>query len=415
MSNPYKNAVAQLEQVSKLLDLDEKTVSVLSKPQKLLKTKLKVKMDDGTTKEFPAFRSQHNDAVGPHKGGIRFHPQVSEDEVKALSMWMTWKCSTVGIPYGGGKGGVIVDPKKLSKAELERLSREYISFIADDIGSWKDVPAPDVNTNPQIMAWMLDEYESIKGKQEPGVLTGKPIELGGSLGRTEATGLGGYYVLEKLAEVKGLKKDEVTIAIQGMGNVGYWFADFAEDVGYKVVAISDSRGGVYRKKGLHIEAVYNHKTETGSVLDFEGSKSITNDELLELDVDVLVPAALENVISKENVKNIKAKYIIELANGPITPEADKVLHDGGVISIPDVLANAGGVTVSYFEWAQNNMGYYWEKEEVFSKLKEIMDKAFMETWTRFNEKEVPMRMAAYMGAVERVVKAMKIRGRISRK
>lgn len=411
MSNSYENAVSQLEQVARLLDLDEKVVEILSKPKKLLKDEIEIEMDDGSKKEFTAFRSQHNDAIGPHKGGIRFHPQVSEDEVKALSMWMTWKCSVVGIPYGGGKGGIIVDPKKLSEIELEKLSRAYIKFIADDIGAWVDVPAPDVNTNSQIMAWMLDEYENIKGKKESGVLTGKPIELGGSLGRTEATGLGGFYVLEKLAEVKSLKKEETIIAVQGMGNVGYWFADFASNAGYKVVAISDSKGGIYNKDGLHMERVLEYKTKKGTLKGYEGVKEISNNDLLKLDIGVLVPAALENVISKENANNIKAKYIIELANGPVTPEADEILHKKGIISIPDVLANAGGVTVSYFEWVQNNMGYYWEKEEVFSKLKTIMDKAFVEIWTRYNEKKVTMRMAAYIGAVERVVKAMKLRGK----
>lgn len=410
MSNPYKNAVSQLKQVAKLLDLDQEVVEVLSKPNKLLKTELEVKMDDGRVQKFQAFRSQHNNAVGPYKGGIRFHPQVSEDEVRALSMWMTWKCSVVGIPYGGGKGGVIVDPKKLSESELERLSRAYIRFIADDIGAWKDVPAPDVNTNSQIMAWMLNEYENIKGKKEPGVLTGKPVELGGSLGRTEATGLGGFYVLEKLTEVKSLKRKEITIAVQGIGNVGYWFADFASNAGYKVVAISDSRGGIYNKDGLHTEKILNYKNENGTLKGYEGAEEISNDDLLKLDVDVLVPAALENVITKDNANEIKAKYIIEMANGPVTPEADEILFKKNIISIPDVLANAGGVTTSYFEWVQNNMGYYWKKEEVFEKLKEIMDKAFMDVWTRFNEKEISLRMAAYMGAVERVVKAMKLKG-----
>ncbi len=412
MINPYKNAVSQLKQVAKLLDLSQEVVEVLSKPNKLLKTELEVKMDDGKIKKFQAFRSQHNNAVGPYKGGIRFHPQVSEDEVRALSMWMTWKCSVVGIPYGGGKGGIVVDPKKLSDAELERLSRAYIRFVANDIGSWIDVPAPDVNTNPQIMAWMLDEYEDIKGKKEPGVLTGKPVELGGSLGRTEATGLGGFYILEKLIEVKSLKRENINIAVQGMGNVGYWFADFAANAGYKVVAISDSKGGIYNKDGLHVEKVLNYKNENKTLREYKGAKEITNKDLLELDVDVLVPAALENVITKDNAEEIKAKYIIEMANGPVTPEADEILYKNKIISFPDVLANAGGVTTSYFEWVQNNMGYYWKKEEVFEKLKVIMDKAFMEVWTRYKERKTSLRMAAYVGAVDRVVKAMRLKGRL---
>ena len=386
MNNPYKNAVKQLETVAKYIEIDKKTLEQLKSPKKVHRADIKVKMDNGKLKTFKAFRSQHNDAVGPHKGGIRFHPNVSEDEVKALSMWMTWKCSVVGIPYGGGKGGVICDPKSMSEGELQRLSRAYMRAMYKNFGSWKDVPAPDVNTTPQIMAWMVDEYEKLTGRHEPGVITGKPLELGGSLGRTEATGLGGFYVLEQLAKVKKLNKKKTTIAVQGVGNVGFWFIEFAKKAGYQVVAWSNSKGGEYK------------------------GKKITNEQLLELAVDVLVPAALENVITKENVNRVKAKYIIEMANGPVTPEADEVLHSKGIISIPDVLANAGGVTVSYFEWVQNNMGYYWEKDEVFKKLKVIMDRAFSEVWQIYKTKRVNPRMAAYILAVDRVVKAMKLRG-----
>jgi len=392
MNNPYQNAVKQLETVAKYINLQGRTLEELKCPKRVIKADLRVKMDDGKIKTFKAFRLQHNDAVGPYKGGIRFHPNVSEDEVKALSMWMTWKCSVVGIPYGGAKGGVICDPKTMSEAELERLSRAYIQAIAKYIGPFKDVPAPDVNTTPQIMAWMVDEYEKIAGKHEPGVITGKPVEVGGSLGRTEATGLGGFYVLEQLRKVRNLPQN-ITIAVQGVGNVGYWFIEFAKKAGYRVVAWSNSKGGEYK------------------------GKKITNEQLLELPVDILVPAALENQITKDNAGKIKAKYIIEMANGPVTPEADEILHRRGIISIPDVLANAGGVTVSYFEWCQNNMGYYWGKDEVFSKLKVIMDKAFGEVWKIYanakrktkNEKLTP-RMAAYILAVGRVVKAMKMRG-----
>ena len=378
--------------MAKYINLQGRTLEELKCPKRVIKADLRVKMDDGKIKTFKAFRLQHNDAVGPYKGGIRFHPNVSEDEVKALSMWMTWKCSVVGIPYGGAKGGVICDPKNMSEAELERLSRAYIQAIAKYIGPFKDVPAPDVNTTPQIMAWMVDEYEKIAGKHEPGVITGKPVEVGGSLGRTEATGLGGFYVLEQLRKVRNLPQN-ITIAVQGVGNVGYWFIEFAKKAGYRVVAWSNSKGGEYK------------------------GKKITNEQLLELPVDILVPAALENQITKDNAGKIKAKYIIEMANGPVTPEADEILHRRGIISIPDVLANAGGVTVSYFEWCQNNMGYYWGKDEVFSKLKVIMDKAFGEVWKIYanakrktkNEKLTP-RMAAYILAVGRVVKAMKMRG-----
>jgi len=410
MSNPYKNAVKQLRNVAKYIDIDEETFKKLAVPKKVIKADLKVKMDDGKYKVFKAFRSQHNNAVGPHKGGIRFHPDVTEDEVKALSIWMTWKCSVVGIPYGGGKGGVICNPKEMSEGELERLSRAYIRAIVDDIGVWKDVPAPDVNTNAKIMAWMVDEYEKIVGHPEPGVITGKPIELGGSLGRTEATGLGAFYVLEQLVKVKKLKKSSLKIAVQGYGNAGYWFSYFAKKVDYKIVAISDSRGGIYKVSGLDPDKVMEHKKKSGSVVGFEGSKEISNEELLELNVDILAPAALENVITKDNVKKIKAKYIIEIANGPITPKADEVLFEKGVISMPDVLSNAGGVTVSYFEWLQNNANDYWKKDEVFKKLKVIMDKAFGEVWKVYKKRKVNMRMAAYILAVNRVIKAMQLKG-----
>lgn len=412
MNDPYQNAVRQLETVAKYIKVDKKILEQLKTPKRVIKADIKVRMDNGKTQVFKAFRSQHNDAVGPYKGGIRFHPQVSEAEVKALSMWMTWKCSMVGIPYGGSKGGVICDPKDMSQGELERLSRAYIKAISKYIGAFKDVPAPDVNTTPQIMAWMLDEYEKVTGRHEPGVITGKPIEMGGSQGRTEATGLGGFYVLEQLIKKSELRKpkSEITIAIQGIGNVGYYFAYFAKKAGYRVVALSDSKGGVYNEKGLDPDQLLKHKEKTGSVVGFPGTTQITNEELLELAVTVLVPAALENVITRENVNRIKAKYVIEMANGPVTPEADEVLDRKKIISIPDVLANAGGVTVSYFEWVQNNTEYYWEKEEVFIKLKKIMDKAFNEVWAVYQKRRVTPRMAAYILAVERVVKAMKLRG-----
>jgi len=430
MSNPYKNAVKQLEQIAKILKLDKKTVNQLKKPKKLIKADLKVKMDNGRTKTFKAFRSQHNDAKGPYKGGIRFHPQVTEDEVKALSIWMTWKCSVVGIPYGGGKGGVICDPKQMSQAEIQRLSREYMKAIAPHIGPWVDVPAPDVNTNSQIMAWLIDEYIKIQDKKEKNMkwknmgvnpiatITGKPLELGGSQGRTEATGQGGVYVLVELAKKINLKPKQTTIAVQGFGNVGYWFSKLAHDLGYKIVAISDSKGGAYIKSGIDPDCALACKQKTGTVTKCSKNskckkdmKIITNEELLELKVDVLVPAALENVITKENAKNIKAKAIIEIANGPITPEADKILAKKKIINVPDVLSNAGGVTVSYFEWVQNLAGYYWEKTEVNQKLETIMKIAFSEWWNKMKELKVNPRMGAYAVAVDRVVKAMKIRGK----
>ena len=409
MDNPFKNAQRQIDDVAKYLDIDRKTLAALKAPKKFLKATLKVKMDSGKIKAFKAFRSQHNDAVGPHKGGIRYHQQVTEDEVKALSTWMTIKCSVVGIPYGGAKGGIVVDPKKLSKGELERLSRAYMRAFYQAFGAWKDVPAPDVNTDGQIMAWMLDEYEKITGKHEPGLITGKPLALGGSEGRTEATGLGAFYVLEQLAKVKKINRRKTTVAIQGFGNAAYYFAQFAHKAGYKIVAVSDSKGGIFKATGLDPQKVMAHKDKQSSVVEFSGTKTITNEALLELKVDILAPAALENQITGKNVNRIKAKYILEIANGPVTPEADAVLHKKGIISLPDVLVNAGGVTVSYFEWVQNNMGYYLEKAEVFSKLKKLMDKAFSQMWATYTKKKVTPRMAAYILALDRVVKAMQTR------
>ena len=414
MNDPYKNAVKQLEKVAKVLELEESLVERLAVPDKVHTTELEVEMDNGEVKKFKAFRSQHNDAKGPYKGGIRFHQNVSEAEVKALSMWMTWKCSVVGIPYGGGKGGVIVNPKELSKTELERLARAYARWTEAFVGPWRDVPAPDVNTNAQVMAWMVDELLKIKREKGEDKLvnwratfTGKPVEIGGSLGRTEATGMGGFYTLLNLTREKGWNKTEVSLAVQGLGNVGYWFAKLAQEEGYKVVALSDSKGGIYNPEGLEVDEVLKHKGETGSVVGFAGAEEVSNEELLELPVKVVVPAALENVITADNADKIKAEAVIEMANGPVTPEADKILAERGVDSVPDVLANAGGVTVSYFEWVQDLQGYYWTKEDVFVKLKKIMDRAWEEMVDMKEKKGLSdWRLAAYAVSVERVVKAM---------
>lgn len=434
MQNPYVNALTQLDQVAALLRphyQDQKrfdaAINALKKPDQVIEGELKVKMDDGTTKKFTAYRSQHNNARGPYKGGIRFHQHVSLDEVKALSTWMTWKCAVTGIPYGGGKGGVIVDPRQLSEGELQRLSRAYVQLIADHIGPWTDIPAPDMNTTGQIMAWMVDEFEKVhstKGNAENplATFTGKPLGLGGSEGREEATGLGGVYILERLAARMGWeRKQDITIAVQGFGNVGYWFAYHADKLGYKVVAVSGSRGGVYVDQGLDPKRTLECKQKTGTLsdcfcvedaCDLKNGRPITNEELLELDVDVLVPSALENVITADNVKNIKAKAIIEMANGPVTPEADEVLTQKGIISIPDVLANAGGVTTSYFEWVQNLQGYYWTKEEVLSRLQPLMEKSFDAMWAMKESTQQSARMATYMIAVKQVVDAMLLRGRV---
>ncbi|MEK7458450.1 MAG: Glu/Leu/Phe/Val dehydrogenase [Patescibacteria group bacterium] len=418
--NVFLQAQRQLKSVAELLEPSypdkisfRKAIKLLSEPQHIHKLSLKIELDNGDTQIFQAFRSQHNDARGPYKGGIRFHRDVSLEEVKALSMWMTWKCATTGIPYGGAKGGIIVEPSTLSKSELEKLCRAYARALAPHIGAHVDIPAPDVNTNGQMMAWMLDEYERVVGHHEPGTFTGKPLELGGSLGREEATGQGGVYVLEQLAKKLNCKPSDMTVAVQGIGNVGYWFAKLAAKSGFVIIALSDSKGGIVaesKKKGLDVDDVLTHKKTTGHIIDFAGAKNISNEELLLLDVDALVPSALENVITAHNASKIQAKAIIEMANGPVTPEADEVLWKRKILSVPDVLSNAGGVTVSYFEWVQNLYGYAWTKQEVFAKLEPLMVNAFEQMWSVHKQKSVDLRMATYLGAVKKVVDAMLLRG-----
>ena len=383
-----------------------------------------------TLGNFLAFRAQHNNARGPYKGGIRFHPGVTEDEVKALSFWMSVKCAIADIPYGGAKGGIIIDPKKLSEKELEHVCRAYVKAFYKHIGPDQDVPAPDVNTNPQIMAWMMDEYEKIIGHGSPAAFTGKPIEVGGSQGRDEATGYGGVVILQallaklrasNLANLPHLptRNQEISVAIQGFGNVGYWFAHHADALGFKVVAVSDSHGGVYVPEGLNPELTLQCKQKSGqvagcycsgSVCNMKQGHPVTNDELLELPVDVLVPAALENSITSKNASKIRAKIVFEMANGPTTPEADVILNKHNVLVVPDVLCNAGGVTTSYFEWVQNRMGYYWTREEVLAKLELKMKQAFAGVWKEWEKPLLSLRTAAYVIGLRRILLAMKARG-----
>jgi len=408
--NPFKIAQKQLDEAAKIMNLDEATHAMLREPMRVLRVSIPVKMDDGSTKVFTGFRVQYNDARGPTKGGIRFHPEETEDTVKALAAWMTWKTAVVNVPYGGGKGGVICNPKEMSQGELERLSRGYIRAIGRFIGPEKDIPAPDVYTNPQVMAWMMDEYSKIVGYNAPGVITGKPIPLGGSEGRGDATAMGTVYTIREAAKHLGIDLNGASVAVQGYGNAGSFAAILLKGMGCKIVAVSDSKGGIVNRDGLDPHKVLKHKQDTGSVVNYEGAESITNEGLLELDVDILVPAALENVITGQNAGNVKAKIVAEAANGPTTPEADEILFKNGVFVIPDFLCNAGGVTVSYFEWVQNINGYYWTKEEVYEKLDKIMTRAFHDVLDASKRSTVHNRVGAYIVAIERVAEAMKLRG-----
>lgn len=415
--DPFDIAVRQLERASQFMDISDEALEFLKRPQRILEVTIPVKMDDGSVRVFTGFRVQYNWARGPTKGGIRYHPAETLSTVKALAAWMTWKTAVVELPYGGGKGGVVCNPKELSRNELERLSREYIRAIYDIISPYSDVPAPDVYTNPQIMAWMMDEYETIVRRTTPafGIITGKPLSIGGSLGRIDATSRGGSYTIREAAKILGIDLRNATIAIQGYGNAGYYMAKIAaEEMGLKVVAVSDSKGGILNMDGIDPDDVLKWKRENGSVRDYPKSENISNEELLELEVDILAPAAIEEVITRDNADNINAKLIAELANGPVTPEADEILFDRGIFQIPDFLCNAGGVTVSYFEWIQNITGEYWDLETIRRKLDLKMTKAFHDVYRVSREKKIHMRDAAYVLAVSRVYQAMLDRGWISR-
>ncbi|MDI7266512.1 MAG: Glu/Leu/Phe/Val dehydrogenase [Myxococcota bacterium] len=410
--NPFQIAQAQLDEAAGLLKLDEGTHMALRMPMRELHVTLPVRMDDGKVKVFPGYRVQYNDARGPTKGGIRFHPDETIDTVRALGAWMTWKTAVVDIPLGGGKGGIVCNPKEMSPGELERLSRQYVRQVGRILGIEKDCPAPDVYTTPQIMAWMMDEYYWQIGYNDFGVITGKPLALGGSKGRSDATARGGILTVREASKLLKIDPKNTTYAVQGFGNAGQFAATLHKEVlgGGKLVAVSDSRGGVWSDKGIDPEKMVKHKLETGKVEGFPGTKPISNEALLELDVDVLYPSALENVITKENAGRIGAKISCELANGPTTPEADRILHEKGIFLIPDFLANAGGVTVSYFEMVQNHYNYYWDLPTVHERLDRKMTEAFhsvVEAQKRF---KTHMRAAAYCISVARVAEAMKLRG-----
>ncbi|HAF70454.1 MAG: Glutamate dehydrogenase [Acetothermia bacterium 64_32] len=410
-SNPFQIAQRQLDEAAKVLKLDPAVHELLRWPMREFHVRIPVRMDDGSVKVFEGFRVQYNDARGPTKGGIRFHPEETFDTVRALAAWMTWKTAVVDLPLGGGKGGVVCNPKEMSQGELERLSRGWIRALGHYIGPDIDVPAPDVYTNPQIMAWMMDEYEKMTGRSAPGVITGKPLPLGGSAGRGDATARGGIYTVREAAKVLGIDLKGATAAIQGYGNAGQFAHKLAAELlGLKVVAVSDSKGGIYKADGLPFQEVLKHKQETGSVVGFPGAQPISNQELLELDVVVLFPAALENQITEENADKIKAKIVAELANGPTTPEADLILHQRGVYVIPDFLCNAGGVTVSYFEQVQNAYNYYWDEDTVHERLDRKMTTAFHAVHEAAKKYGVHNRLGAYVVAVSRVAEAMRLRG-----
>jgi glutamate dehydrogenase len=408
--NPYEIVKSQVAEAVKALGLEPAVYDLLKQPLRFLEVAVPVEMDDGSVKVFQGYRSQHNDAVGPCKGGIRFHPDVNADEVRALSMWMTFKCAILGLPYGGGKGGVACNPKELSVKELERLSRSYIRAIAAIVGPEMDVPAPDVYTNPQVMAWMVDEFSKMKMKNQFGLITGKPLIIGGSAGRNEATARGCVVTVREAGRKLGIDMKGARTVVQGYGNAGSIAARLMGDMGAKIIGANDSKGGVYNPAGMDPAKLQEYKNETGSVKGFPGSQDVSNEELLVLECEVLIPAALENQITAANAKDIKARIVGEAANGPTTPEADVIMARNGVFVIPDVLANAGGVTVSYFEWVQNLYSFYWTEKEVNERLEQMMVSSFEAVYDMQKKKSVKMRDAAYLVAVNRVAGAMKIRG-----
>ena len=420
MSSVFAGAKKRLQNLGKLSGINAPVIESLSRPKATHCASLSILMDDGSTQYFDAYRCQYSAHLGPCKGGIRFHPKVTQDEVQALALWMTIKCAVVDLPYGGAKGGVSVDPKVLSRMELERLSRAYMRAMADFVGPDKDIPAPDVYTNARIMGWMRDEFEVIKRQKEPAVITGKPVNMGGSLGREEATGRGAFLVTEFLRSKEGLAAEDIRVAVQGFGNAGYNIAKLLYEAGYKIIAISDSKGAICDEAGLDVNKVKEFKDQfrsfgsdycERSVCESVTHKSITHEELLALDVELLVPAALENAITSKNVNDIKAKWITEVANGPISPAADEILHNKGVVIIPDVLANSGGVIVSYFEWVQNKAGYPWVLEDVRSRMQEKLKESFDEMWLYQHKNDnTSLRTAAYAKALKKLEQVINMRG-----
>ncbi len=405
MSNPFENALMQLKRADAVQKFPDAFIKQIQHPNREVRISIPVVMDDGRLEVFEGYRVEHNNARGPYKGGIRYHQDTDISEVKALAFWMALKCAVANIPMGGGKGGITVDPKKLSKTELEKLSRGWARGMADILGPKKDVPAPDVNTTPEIMGWMVDEYAKISGDTTGATFTGKPLDKGGSAGRGPATGLGGYYVFDALRSNYGVQEG-ASVVVQGFGNVGGNAAEIFAQHGYKIIAMSDSKGGVVNEAGLDLKALEQWKKDNGTLAGFPGSRTVTNAELLELPCDVLIPAALENQITFENAPNIKAKFILELANGPITPEADEILYDRGIPVVPDILANSGGVTVSTFEWEQNLKGEKWAEADVFAKLKTILDEESKVIHDKSVSAKTDLRRAAFIIALERISKAM---------
>ncbi|MCG7564760.1 MULTISPECIES: Glu/Leu/Phe/Val family dehydrogenase [Pseudoalteromonas] len=418
-STTFDDAVTRLKRIGDAIQCSQQVLNTLSHAQAMMHVNVEVRMDDGHVQYFPGYRCQHNNVLGPTKGGIRFHPEVDSEEVQALALWMTLKCAVVDIPFGGAKGGVSVDPKTLSPFELERLSRAYVRSMADFIGPERDIPAPDVYTNALIMGWMMDEYEKITRVKNPGVITGKPLALGGSIGRDDATGRGAYLCIKELEKRDNLDPQQTTVAVQGFGNGGYHVARLLANDGYKVVAVSDSKGAIYRQEGLNVDSVYQQKQEhkelkavycEGSVCESQDYDTLSNEELLHCDVDILIPAALGGVITADNAEQVKARYIVEIANGPVTSDADSILKQQGVIVIPDILANAGGVTVSYFEWVQNRCGYQWSRERVEQELEQVMRRAFARANEQVQRQELDFRDAVYAVALKRLSDGIEAHG-----